>query len=76
MKCFKIGVDYVAADPMVPTITVTGRTKRYIQCYNFGGCWQMKIRYDQDGNEMLIDSSVPKRLRDMYTYNAAREAVR
>lgn len=36
----------------------------------------MKIRYDQDGNEMLIDSSVPKRLRDMYTYNAAREAVR
>lgn len=36
----------------------------------------MKIRYDQDGNEMLIDSSVPKRLRGMYTFNATRIAGR
>ena len=76
MKRFEIGVDYVAADPGVSIITITGRTKNFIQYYNSSGCWQMKIRYDQDGNEMLIDSSVPKRFRDMYTYNAAWEAGR
>ena len=73
MKKFKIGGDYRATDPMVPNITVTGRSKRYIHVYNYGGCWRMLIRHDPFGNEYVIDSSVPKKLREAYTFKAALE---
>jgi len=32
--------------------------------------WRMRIRVDADGNEFCVDSSVPPRWRDAFTYSA------
>lgn len=73
MKRFKIGTEYEAADPGVYTITIVSRSPKYLTVNNGGGMWRMRIRHDEDGNEMLIDSAVPKRARDMYTFKAIWE---
>ena len=68
---FEEGVRYEAADRNYEPIRVVKRTRRFIFVEGvYGGSkFRMKIR-DGGDSEYAVDSSVPPRLRDVFTYSA------
>lgn len=57
-------------------IKVVHRTEKTIvvmNAYTEHFRWRMRIRTDEDGNEYVIDSSVPYKWRDVFTYKAVNE---
>ena len=73
MKKFEVGHYYLCHDSGFDPIKVMRRTEKTIFVTNGGAKWRMRIRVDADGNEYVIDSSNPKRYRDIFRYNATRE---
>ena len=68
---FEVGKSYEPNDPGFDPVTVVKRTEKMIQIKNDRGTtWRMRIRVDEDGNEYVADSSVPKGWRHMLTYQA------
>lgn len=55
------------------SIKVLKRTEKMITATNGGSTWRMKIRIDENGNEFVIDSSVPKKWQDAFTCSACWE---
>ena len=74
MVVFQVGKSYEASDPGIDPIKILKRTDKMIYVDNGQSKWKMKLRHDNRGDEMLTDSSVPSRYRDIYTYNARWEA--
>lgn len=70
MAKFEVGKTYEASLADLSLITIIKRTSKY--CYvknDNGNTWRMLIR-ENDGNEYMIDSSMPDKWRPAYTYNA------
>lgn len=67
---FKVGRMYEAADGGLDPITVIGRTDKTIKVKNDCAKWRMKLRTDKNGDEYVVDSSVPVAYRPAYTYEA------
>ena len=70
---FEVGKSYEWNDPGLEPISVLKRTERMIKVTNSFGPWRMLIRHDIDGDEMVIDSSVPEPFRGAFTCNARWE---
>lgn len=71
-EIFEVGKEYEASDPGIDTIIVMKRTDKTVLVKNSttGTAWRMHIKHDRDGNEILIDSSVPKSWREAFTYSS------
>jgi len=70
MLVFEVGKSYEANDPNYDPITITRRTDKTVWVDNGRGQWSMRIRHDKDGNEIVTDSSVPPKWRDIFTYSS------
>lgn len=67
---FEVGKQYPPYQAEYDAITVTRRTDKTIWCDN-GQCkFMMRVKKDRDGNEYAVDSTVPQRWRDAFTYTA------
>ena len=73
MKQFEIGKRYEWYQREYGWIKVLRRTAKCITVTNGGSTWRMVIRKDTEGNEYVIDSSVPERWRDAFTCSAKWE---
>ena len=69
---FEVGKSYYPQDRSYDPVEVIKRTEKSILVKRwFGGStWWMRIKKDSNGNEMCIDSSVPKKWRIEFTYRA------
>ncbi len=74
MAIFEVGKSYEMNDPGFDPITVTRRTDKTIWVTSGKSKWKMRVRQDNDGNEFVTDSSVPKGYRDSHTYSSKWEA--
>ena len=77
MKTFEVGKMYRWADGAWDSVRVVARTEKTVtvrceMCDNHAK-WRMLIRHDDEGNEIAIDSSVPKKYRSGRTCNAKWE---
>lgn len=70
MEIFEIGKSYEANDPCYDPITVTRRTDKTIWVDSGSASWRMRIKHDNDGNEIVTDSSAPRKWRDVFTYSS------
>ena len=73
MAIFEVGKCYGAADMRYDPVTVTKRTEKCVCVTNGHANWRMRVRYDNDGNEYVVDSSEPVKYRDGATYSAKWE---
>lgn len=74
MKKFEVGCIYRPLDSSFEPIKVIHRTEKTIVVVNaYHFLWRMRIRTDEDGNEYVIDSSVPYKWRGVFTYEAVNE---
>ena len=73
MKKFEVGKTYEWYQREYGSIKVLRRTQKSILVTNGGSTWRMKIRTDTDGNEYVIDSTVPARWRDAFTCSSKWE---
>lgn len=69
-KAFEVGRVYEPNDRSYDPITVLSRTEKTITVTNGRSTWRMLVRHDEDGNEFVVDSSVPKNWRSAFTYKA------
>ena len=69
-KKFEVGKQYEPYQTEFPAITVLKRTEKTIWVDNEQTTWKMRVKIDRNGNEFAIDSSVPSRWRDVFTYEA------
>ena len=67
------GRSYESCDAGVEPITIIKRTSKTILAKNSTSTWRMKIRQDKKGNEYVVDSCVPSKWKEMYTYKAEWE---
>ena len=73
MERFEVGKSYDPADLSFDPITVIKRTAKCIVVRGgSGNTWRMIVRQDEKG-EFAVDSSVPKKWRDIFTYRAEWE---
>ena len=70
VKQFEVGKAYEPYQTEFDAITVLRRTEKTIWCDNGQAKFCMRIRTDAEGNEYAIDSTVPARWRDAFTYTA------
>ena len=70
---FEVGHSYDAADSGIPPIKVLKRTAKMILVENDCTTWRMRICTDDNGDEYVIDSSVPQAWRGVFTYQARWE---
>ena len=70
---FEVGKTYEWYQREYGSITVLKRTDKSITVTNGGSTWWMKIRTDDDNNEFVIDSTVPKKWREAFTCSAKWE---
>lgn len=70
IKIFEVGRTYEPADRSYDPITILSRTEKTVTVTNGRTTWKMLIRHDEDGHEYVIDSSVPKKWRDAFTYKS------
>ena len=68
-KQFEAGKFYESYQAEYEPILVTRRTEKTIFVKNTTAEWKMKVRLDSNGNEYAIDTSVPKKWRDAFTYS-------
>lgn len=73
MARFEVGKTYRWADSGFDPITVTRRTEKTIWVDKYGAQWSMRIKIDEDGNEFVVDSSMPKKWRQEFTCSAEWE---
>ena len=73
MKKFKVGKSYEPLCGGFDPIEITKRTEKTIWVNNGNTQWSMRIRIDENGNEYVIDSRIPKKWRFTVTYNAQDE---
>ena len=74
MIVFEVGKEYNCGDCDISPILVINRTAKMCQVVNEDGSkWRMMIRNDGD-SEIMIDSSVPKKWREVFTYRADDQA--
>ena len=74
MATFVVGKAYAWGDDGLDPITVVKRTPKSIRIKApSGSSWMMRIRIDEDGNEYVVDSTVPKKWKDMYTCSSLWE---
>ena len=75
MARFEVGRSYLPYGAEFDPIKIVRRTEKTIWCDN-GQCqWRMRVRHDADGNEYAVDSCVPPRWREEFTYMAERVAT-
>lgn len=72
---FVVGKTYSWLDSGYDPITVISRTEKTIRVTNGHSPWRMRIKIDDDGNEYVIDSSVPKSYYLQFTCKATWEAT-
>ena len=73
---FEVGKTYNAYQKEFGTITVLKRSEKSIWVRNNTGIeWRMRIKKDNLGNEFAVDSLVPRKWRDAFTYTADDEAT-
>lgn len=70
MKQFKVGAGYEPYQTEYGAVKVIRRTEKTIWCDNGQTVFRMKVRKDINGNEYAIDSTVPAKWRDAFTYEA------
>lgn len=70
---FKVGKCYEWADISYDPFQVLSRTDKTILVRNANHQWRMRIRTNGQGDEYVIDSSVPKSYRRTFTSNATWE---
>lgn len=71
MARFEIGQYYECGDRNYDPIRVVDRTAKMATVANsLGVSWRMRIRLDAAGDEYMVDNSVPKKWRDIFTYRA------
>lgn len=70
MKRFEVGKQYEPYQAEFEAVTVIRRTKKTIWVKHSQPVWSMRIKTDADGNEYAVDSTVPKKWRDAFTYTA------
>ena len=70
MRRFEVGKQYEPYQTEYEAITVIRRTEKTIWVKHSQAEWMMRIRVDADGNEYAVDSTVPKKWRDAFTYTA------
>ena len=66
MEKFEVGKMYSWADRSYDPFTVLSRTEKTITVRNNSVQWKMLIHTDEHG-EYVCDSSMPKRVRSMFT---------
>lgn len=69
-QVFEVGKQYRPYQTEFDPILITRRTDKTIWCDNGQCSFQMRVKKDRDGNEYAVDSSVPTRWRDAFTYEA------
>ena len=69
---FETGCVYEPYANEFESIRVIRRTEKtiFVKGVEMGVQWRMRVRTDADGNEYTIDSTVPARWRDAFTYKA------
>ena len=68
MSIFEVGKKYEPNDSGMSPIKIIKRTSKTCLVENNEGTrWRMRIR-DIEGDEMMVDSSVPKKWRGVFTY--------
>ena len=67
MAQFEVGKKYEWYQREYGEIEVLRRTKKCVVVTNGGSTWRMVIRKDEDGEEYVVDSSVPEKWRDSFT---------
>ena len=76
MKKFQVGRMYEPYATEFEPIEVVRRTEKTIWVKNESAEWRMRIKTDENGNEYAIDSTVPGKWREAFTYKAEYEVVR
>ena len=69
-KTFEVGKEYFPYDAGFDPIVVLRRTEKTIWVDKDGIKWRMRIKRDAVGNEYAVDSCVPYKWRDAFTYIA------
>ena len=67
---FEVGKEYEANDPGLDPIKVIRRTAKCIIVDNGTSKWRMVVKIDEEGDEYVVDSSVPKKWQEMFRYSA------
>lgn len=67
---FVVNREYSPYQSEYEPIIIMRRTEKTIWVSNRSCAWLMRIKRDKDGNEFAVDSSVPKKWRDAFTYFA------
>lgn len=70
---FEVGKQYECSDSGFDPITITKRTDKTVWVNNGHAAWKMRIWLDENGDEFVTDSSVPKKWRNAFTYSAKWE---
>lgn len=73
MAVFEVGKRYGCEDSSIDPITILQRTKCYAIVENSLAVWRMRIWTDEKGTEFMVDRSVPKKWRNVFTYKATYE---
>lgn len=69
-KVFEVGKQYAPYAAEFGFILIKRRTEKTIWVDNGQTEWRMRIRRDNNGNEYAVDSCVPKKWMDAFTYQA------
>lgn len=70
---FTVGKSYRAYGFGIDPITVVRRTAQYVTVSNGYSEWRMKVRHNEQGNEILADSTVPAKWYSEFVYSAGLE---
>lgn len=77
MKTLEVGKLYEAMDSIYDPVRIESRTAKTatVHTEDYAGRrtsieWRCRIHTDADGDEYIVDTSVPKQWRDIFTYSA------
>ncbi len=70
MAKFEVGCMYEPYASELEPIKIIRRTNKTIWAKNECTEWMMRIKKDEYGNEYAVDSSVPNKWREAFTYKA------
>ena len=70
MTKFEIAKIYAGGETGAEPITVLNRTAKTVTVTNRFDTWTMRVRHDDEGNEVLIDSTVKARYRKAFTFSS------
>lgn len=73
MKQFEVGKTYGAYDAVISPVTVIKRMPKTIQVTNGSVNWRMRIGYDSEGNECMVDRKAPRKWHYAFTYSSKLE---